>query len=547
MMDGRRIGSRAVGWLALLIGVNWATVSGAQPQPVPPAAAPPAGSPAVTTGTNPGAPAPPATNTAARAPIAPSPAARVAPPAVPVAKKKPKPPPAPTAEQLAGLRELQREAERYERDAKDYRATITRIIRHHYEERRKRVLAALDREINIESQGLRAAREEAIRRLEVFVAKYSGANSNPQSTPDAMFRLAALYEERAREIVDNIQLAPGAAPPEPELRPAIALYKRIVREYDQYRELAGVYYYLGHAYNDSGRIHEAQQVWRSLVCHNRVRYPVAPDPKDPNKDTIVRLPQEHDSDWWLGWMQRHPLPLDEVRRRAAEKPLEASVTAAAEDASKVEDDEDTFKDPYPADCRPIAQEGTPGEDPRYLAEIWWQIGDFHFEEIDPYGGPFNLNRAESAYRQSMRYEKPPVYGVSMYKLAWTFYKQQRYKTAVEQFVRLLNYTDAEEKRTGNTGADFRVEAYAYIAGSVTYLDFEGPAQQDPYIARNDIFDLETDSAIIEQKMHRAIDRVRDATLVPQDKPWTVDIYKALAVEFKEYNQYQNLIEIDELI
>ena len=42
---------------------------------------------------------------------------------------------------------------------------------------------------------------------------------------------------------------------------------------------------------------------------------------------------------------------------------------------------------------PLPQKIEPGEDPRYLAEIWWQLGNFHFDQIDPKGGPYNLNRA----------------------------------------------------------------------------------------------------------------------------------------------------------
>ena len=147
----------------------------------------------------------------------------------------------------------------------------------------------------------------------------------------------------------------------------------------------------------------------------------------------------------------------------------------------------------------------------------------------------------------MKFEKPPVYDVSMYKLSWTFYKQQRYEAAVRQFVDLLHRTDEQEEKTGNPHADFRSEAYAYIAGSLTYLDFEGPGADDPYIARNDIFDLESDAAVIEEKMHVAIDRVQDADLIPQDEKWTVEIYKALAFEYKEYNHFHNLIDLNELI
>ena len=42
-----------------------------------------------------------------------------------------------------------------------------------------------------------------------------------------------------------------------------------------------IYYFLGHAYNDSGRTDESKQVWRSLVCHNKYPYPTPPDPNAP--------------------------------------------------------------------------------------------------------------------------------------------------------------------------------------------------------------------------------------------------------------------------
>src|SRR5690606_13401931 len=130
----------------------------------------------------------------------------------------------PTPEQLEALEMLQDEAERYTADAKDYRKTLNRVIKHHYEEKRRTLLSALDREIDTETKGLKAARDQAIKELEIFIAKYSGPQSHPKSTPDAMFRLAALYEERSREIVEEAVMGPGEAPPEPDLSEAIALY-----------------------------------------------------------------------------------------------------------------------------------------------------------------------------------------------------------------------------------------------------------------------------------------------------------------------------------
>jgi hypothetical protein len=473
-----------------------------------------------------------ATSTAATPPAAPP---SVAPPSstagssLPARTPKrtvPKPPP-PTAAQLRGFELLQEAVRDYDRDSRDYRRMLTMIVRHHYESRRKRVLSSLDKEIKIEKHALVEARTEAIQRLEEFVARYSGPNADPVATPDAMFRLAALYEERARE--DNeADLTKG-------LEPAVALYRRSIKEFPNYEETAAVHYYLGHALTDSGRIDEGQQAWRVLVCRNH--YNIKDDPKDPTKLLVERAAQDHDQKFWDDWSNRHPLPLDQeaAGRKGARRPV-----AAKRDAEEL-----TYADPYDG-CTPIPQETLPGDEPRYLAEVWWQLGNFHFDQIDPGGGPYNLNRAVSAYNRSLEFKKPPIYGVSMYKLAWTYFKQQRYHTAVDAFVSLLHYADDQEAKTGDPGADFRAEAYTYIAGSLTYVDFEGPGPQDPYIPRNDVLDTELDPLAAEQKMAIAIERVQDPKLIPQDKKWSVEIYKALAQEFIEITQNRNAVAMLEL-
>lgn len=449
-------------------------------------------------------------------------------------------PPDPTADQIAALAELQREANAYEANAKEYRSTITRIVKHHYEERKRRILSALDRELAIEKKALIDAREEAIRRLEIFIERYSGANAHPENTPDAMFRLAALYEEKARAEEADISEEELAE----RLNKAIALYKRIIKEFPKYRELAGVFYYLGHALNDSNRKPEAQQVWRSLVCKNVYAYPVAADPKDPNKDVVNPLPQDHDDKYWQEWERRHPEPM---KTKGGKAPARPAPKPGKKNPGDDLVDETVFQNPYPQNCVAIAQKTLAGQDPRYVAEVWWLIGDYHFNEVGREGGAFNFNRAQAAYSNSLQFKKPPIYGVSMYKLAWTFFKQQRFKSSVVQFVELLRYADEQEKLTGDPGSDFRGEAFTYIAGSLTYLDFDGPGPDEPYIPRNDVLDTETDPKKQEQKMRIAIERVQDEALIPQKEKWTVEIYKALAQEFKELNQYRNTIEISELI
>ena len=448
------------------------------------------------------------------------------------ARQSAPPPPPPSPEQLRALEQLQREADTYQADAKDYRDAITGIVRQHYEQQRRRVLSSLDNQITAERTALDKARAEAIQKLEAFIENYAGERADPEATPNAMFRLAALYDERARaKNMTDISTD--------DLKPAIALYKRIIREFPAYNELAAVYYYLGHALYDSERLEEAQQVWRALVCINHYPYPVATDPKDPDKDVVGNVPQDHDADYWVGWRHRFPSP---ESLAGDPKPRRGRPAPAPEDA------EISYANPFPDTCTHLKQDLKEGEDPRYVAEVWWKIGDWYFDEADPKAGPYAFNRAVTAYQKSMsaaQNEKGVLYGVSMYKLAWTFFKQQRYEAATHQFVELLHYTDEVEKKTGDPGADFRSEAYTYIAGSLTYVDFAGPQAAEPFIPRSDVLDLETDPTVIETKMRVAIDRVQDPSLIPQDKLWTFQVYKALALEFKELNQLHNRIELSE--
>ncbi|MDP9151576.1 MAG: tetratricopeptide repeat protein [Myxococcota bacterium] len=470
-----------------------------------------------------GSDAGPAAQAASEAGIAASPPPSLLTTGVPTFKPRAPPLPPPTPQQLASYQAMRQEAETYERGARDYKDTLTTIITLHYEEKKKSILGGLDREIGIEKDQLKGAREIAIKRLEEFVAKYSGPSAQPESTPDAMYRLAALYEERARSDDDpNADLAVS-------LQPAIALYKRVLREFPKYRELSGIYYFLGHALGDSRRTDEAQQVWRSLVCNNHYAYPTATDPKDPNIDKVSPLPQDHDDAYWKRWRGKFTRP---------------------EDLKKGSKEESTFIDPYPRDCTPIPQPGVlPGQDPKYVAEIWWRIGDWEFDQADVGGGvveyePFavwDYNRAASAYTQAMQYKRPPLYGVALYKYAWTLFKQQRYEAAVREFVHLLNYTDEQQKLTGDPGADFRQEAYTYVAGSLDNFDFVGPGPDDPYVARPDVLDTAKSPADAETKLRVALERVQDPRLVPQDKPWTIEIYKALALEFRTINQYKNAL------
>jgi hypothetical protein len=460
-------------------------------------------------------------------------------PTVPIPTFRPRSPPLPppSEAQQAALTQLQHETDVYAAGARDYKDTIATVITIHYEEKKKQILSGLNAEIDIEKSELEGAREKAIAALEKFVAKYSGPNKQDEATPDAMYRLAALLEERARNNEDPQDKSTDLAI---TLKPAINYYKRIIREFPDYRDLPGIYFFLGYALADARRVDESQQVWRSLVCHNHFAYPVGTDPKNPDIDEIVRKPQDDDESHWIEWRRKYRLP-DDIKKGPKEDVV--------------------YDDPYPADCQPLPQRNLqPGSDPKYLAEIWWRIGDWEFDQFDMKGGVVNderyatayavwdFNRAASAYTHAMEFKKKPeLFGIALYKHAWTEFKEQRYEAAVQEFVSLIHFTDEQEKLTGDPGANFRTEAYTYIAGSLDQADFQGPGPNDPYIERPDILGTAKTPADAEAKLKVAIERVQDPKLVPQDKPWTIEIYKALAFEFRTIFQYRNALAVYKMV
>ncbi|HEX2879843.1 MAG TPA: hypothetical protein VHO25_09960, partial [Polyangiaceae bacterium] len=342
------------------------------------------------------------------------------------------------------------------------------------------------------------------------------------ATPDALYRLAALYEERARTADANLALA---------LKPAIDLYRRIVDEFPNYEQVMGAHYYLGHALTDAGRIEDGQQVWRALVCANH--YQVKADPAQPQLFVMQGLTQDHGAAYWDDWAIANPSPLStsgKMSKRAAQTLLERELV---------------FRNPY-QDCQAMVSPPNDELGPRYVAEAWWQIGNYHFDGLDHFAGPYALNRAVAAYERSLLNKRPPLQGVAMYKHAWALYRQQRYHLAVLQLVELLRYADEQQQQTGDEGIDFRSEAYGYIAAALTFQDFEGPSADQPYWDRGDALDAETDPLRAEKRMAIAIDRIQDASLIPQDKNWSAQIYNALADELVELAQTRNAITVLEL-
>ena len=186
------------------------------------------------------------------------------------------------------------------RGARDYRDAITTIVTLHYEEKKKAILGGLDREIAIEKDELKKARETAIKRLEDFVAKYSGANAQPEATPDAMYRLAALYEERARSRRRSERRSRGRA----SSRPSRSTSASSASSRSTASSRASTTSSATRSTTRAASTRRSRCGARSsATTTTRTRSP--PDPKDPDADTVVPLPQDHDEAYWTAWRSKY--------------------------------------------------------------------------------------------------------------------------------------------------------------------------------------------------------------------------------------------------
>jgi len=134
------------------------------------------------------------------------------------------------------------------------------LIHQKYEERIK--------ELEIEE---RAKREVAIERFLSFVKKYP----RDKKTSDILFRLSELYYERANDryylatkrYEEDIQKENQTAlePPVPDYQESIAVYKRLINEFNSYAFLDVVYYLLGYCLTEQGQAKEGIEYFAALV------------------------------------------------------------------------------------------------------------------------------------------------------------------------------------------------------------------------------------------------------------------------------------------
>ncbi|MCC6876591.1 MAG: hypothetical protein IT378_19975, partial [Sandaracinaceae bacterium] len=163
-------------------------------------------------------------------------------------------------------------------------------------------------------------------------------------------------------------------------------------------------------------------------------------------------------------------------------------------------------------CRPLLE--TP-----LAAELWLGIGEHHFE-----GGDRALPAAIAAYERVVAAQDDRLFTFGLYKLAWSHYRASEYPQALEHFARLVDHSDAELARTGRAGSELRAEAMEYLAITLAFPDWNENGADDP-----------------DEGLPGPLARLRDPSLVPQDRAWTPELRRRTAEILYAEARYEDAI------
>jgi len=106
---------------------------------------------------------------------------------------------------------------------------------------------------------------------------------------------------------------------------------------------------------------------------------------------------------------------------------------------------------------------------KFLPEVWTRLGESYFED------PHKLDQAIESYKNVLSYPDSRMYDKALYKLAWTYYKVDRFDEAVEKFDHLISWADKDkDKADGDVSrTELRKESMQYLAISFAEDEWQG--------------------------------------------------------------------------
>ena len=165
---------------------------------------------------------------------------------------------------------------RYAAEIRDYQTTVDSIVDAEYKRKVAKINSFYDSKIRANESIERLYREDAIASFEHFLQKYP---REERYTPDGMFRLAELYFEKSNDdflladerfqtqlaLYEAGKLADPPADPVRDYSPTIAMFRRLIAEWPDYRLLDGAYYLLAYAELQMGNEQEARDLFAQLI------------------------------------------------------------------------------------------------------------------------------------------------------------------------------------------------------------------------------------------------------------------------------------------
>ena len=149
---------------------------------------------------------------------------------------------------------------------------------------------------------------------------------------------------------------------------------------------------------------------------------------------------------------------------------------------------------------------------KFIPEAWLRVGEYYFDYND-------LPKAINAYTKVMAFKDTPFYDKALYKLAWTYYRNDQYDDAINRFKELVEYSDAQSGKSGEKGSDLRAEAIQYLAISLQEEDWDGDGKPDDDAGFN-----------------------RALRYLTGEKPYEVEVLKTIAQIYFDNAKYEESIE-----
>jgi tetratricopeptide (TPR) repeat protein len=324
--------------------------------------------------------------------------------------------PSPGAPNVKNLDELAADVKHYTEMVTEFRATAREVMKRAFKDKMKAVSAKYDAQIDLNDRDARDRRKDAIAMFEAFLQKYP---NDKRWTPDAMFRLAELYYEKSAEDyldADEAYKKAVEGPNPPDTAPPKVDYTPTITLYKRLLTDFPNYRFLDAAYYLLG------------FCLGEMGEDQAA------KQALLALVCANKFK-----------PLD--------PPPPPPTNGGREDV-------------YDG-CTPVRK------DSKFLPEAWTRIGEFHFDS------PQELKYAIAAFKKVLGFKDSPYYDRALYKLAWSYYRDNRFPEAVREFDNLVKYADGRTAAGQKVGSDLRPEAIQYLGVSFGEPDWDGDTLPDP--------------------------------------------------------------------